>query len=90
LKELYLTDNADLALPEGIFSELCSLYLLEIYGVGSAAFADNAFAGWPHCGGIVGEPAVREMCEAQQAIFVEGSCSAQLCETGDCSNGRLL
>jgi hypothetical protein len=30
------------------------------------------------------EQGVREMCEAQKDIFVEGSCSAQLCETGDC------
>jgi hypothetical protein len=84
LEELYLTDNADLALPEGIFSELCSLKLLRVDGVGSAAFTDNAFAGWPHCGNIGGEPEVREMCEAQQDIFVEGSCSDQQCESGEC------
>ncbi|GMI41460.1 hypothetical protein TeGR_g5044, partial [Tetraparma gracilis] len=85
LEILQLSDNLDLLLPEGIFSELCSVTSLGVNGVGSAAFTDNAFAGWPHCNFLIGEPGVREMCEAQQEVFVEGSCTDQLCETGDCS-----
>jgi hypothetical protein len=78
LEQLHLTENVDLALLEGIFSELCSLTSLNIAGIGSAAFADSAFAGWPLCGNIKGEAEVREMCESQQDIFVEGSCGDQL------------
>jgi hypothetical protein len=86
LNILYLSGNNELAsLPLGIFAELCSLSWLGINGIDSAAFADNAFAGWPYCDTFEGEPGVREMCEAQQGLFVEGSCEDQLCETGDCS-----
>ncbi|GMI24835.1 hypothetical protein TeGR_g6113 [Tetraparma gracilis] len=87
LERLYLHWNVGLALPEGVFSELCSLIFLGLNGAGSNAFTDNAFAGWPYCLRIdgAGGEGVRDMCEAQQDVFVEGSCTDQLCETGDCS-----
>jgi hypothetical protein len=85
LESLQLEDNLNLgALPPGIFSELCSLYSVSLANIDSAAFASDAFAGFPHCEAIGGNDKAEEMCVAQQEIFVEGSCSAQLCEAGEC------
>jgi hypothetical protein len=71
------------ALPRVLFAELCSLTSLEVRGVASAAFDDDSFAGFSRCENVMHNDEAKEMCESQQDIFVEGSCSAQLCETGD-------
>ncbi|GMI26831.1 hypothetical protein TeGR_g8519 [Tetraparma gracilis] len=75
---LYLTlsKNDLAALPQGLFAELCSLASLNIDGVTSAAFNNDAFAGFPLCENIWSNDA-KDMCEAQQHVFVEGSCSDQ-------------
>lgn len=98
--ELYLNDFAGLddlefitlkgnigltQLPQGLFSETCSLKSLDVEEVDIAAFDNNVFAGWPNCGGIIGNPELRELCEAQQDVYVEGSCNDQACRTGTCS-----
>ena len=89
---LYLSGNNELAsLPLGIFAELCSadFVKLSLGSIDSSAFAGDAFAGFQLCSKIDGFESVveetREVCEAQQGLFVEGSCEDQLCETGDCS-----
>jgi hypothetical protein len=76
LKELYLGENnfGD-GIAQGVFAELCSLAWLDIDGVTSAAFDNEAFAGFPHCETIEFNDDAKEMCEAQQHVFVEGSCN---------------
>ena len=46
-------------------------------GTDASAFTNMTFAGWPCCEAVAGNPAARDMCEAQQGVFVEGSCAEQ-------------
>ena len=86
LELINLNDNAGLAsLPQGLFAGVCSLQDLHLGGIDSAAFATNTFAGFPSCEVIRSNVEASEMCEAQQRVFVEGSCEDQLCERGECS-----
>jgi hypothetical protein len=81
-----LDDNVGLAsLPQGLFAGVCSLQDLHWGGIDSAAFATNTFAGFPSCEVIRSNVEASEMCEAQQHVFVEGSCDDQSCERGECS-----
>jgi hypothetical protein len=78
------------SLPKGLFSKLCSLnkyrnreehnmdggdWWLDVTSLNVSAFANMTFAGWPYCEAVFGNPAAKEMCEAQQGVFVEGSCA---------------
>ena len=76
------------SLPKGLFSKLCSLnkyrnreehtntggnWWLSMTGLDVSVFANMTFAGWPYCEAVFGNPAAKEMCEAQQGVFVEGA-----------------
>jgi hypothetical protein len=88
LQRLEFGENPALGLlPKGLFSKLCSLtryhdgggYVdgmwLDVTGLDVSVFANMTFAGWPYCEAVTGNPAARDMCEAQQGVFVEGSCA---------------
>jgi hypothetical protein len=48
---------------------------LDVTGLDVSVFANMTFAGWPYCEAVTGNPAARDMCEAQQGVSVEGSCA---------------
>jgi hypothetical protein len=65
---------------------MCSIKTLDLSGVGASAFDDNAFASFPLCDNIRDNDDATEICEAQQHVFVEGSCFDQECGAGTCSS----
>ena len=69
-----------------MFAEKCSLIWLELFGVASTAFDNDTFAGFPLCEVIEFNDDAKEICKAQQHVFVEGSCSDQACQAGECSS----
>ncbi|GMI30047.1 hypothetical protein TeGR_g10445, partial [Tetraparma gracilis] len=88
LQRLEFGENPALGLlPKGLFSKLCSLTRYHgggglvligenyVTGLDVSVFANMTFAGWPYCEAVTGNPAARDMCEAQQGVSVEGSCA---------------
>jgi hypothetical protein len=86
LRKLHLSDNDLAALPQGLFAELCSITWLSFQDVESTALDNDTFAGFPLCETIRFNHDAKEMCEAQQHVFVEGSCFDQACQAGECSS----
>jgi hypothetical protein len=61
--------------------------ILYLEGTPSDAFLNNTFSGWGYCGGIrAGDETdlLQELCEAQMAVGIEGSCFAAGCDVGMC------
>lgn len=60
--------------------------MLDLFGVASTAFANDTFAGFSLCEVIAFNDDAKKICEAQQHVFVEGSCNDQACQAGECSS----
>jgi hypothetical protein len=74
-------------LPQGLFATMCNLHTLYLDDTPYDAFLDNTFSGWGACPGIFAAyftVSLRELCEAQMAVGIEGSCVAAGCDEGLC------
>jgi hypothetical protein len=74
-------------LPQGLFATTCNLQVLYLDDTPYDAFLDNTFSGWGFCTGIFAADEtvrLRELCEAQVAVGIEGSCFTADCDEGLC------